>query len=101
MHGLRPPESRAMGGRRAHLLLSKRLVGPISSLIRRHVLRTRSSSDSAHLRPPPPPRPPLYPLSQTGSFHGSLEVSVCVRTRIRGRVIVLLSLLKDKPFYLR
>lgn len=95
MHGLRPPESRAMGRRRAHLLLSKRLIGPISSLIRRHVLRTRSSSDSAHLPPP------LYPLSQTGSFHGSLEASVCIRTRIRGCVIVLLSLLKDKPFYLR
>lgn len=62
MHGLRPPESRAMGRRRAHLLLSQRLVGPISSLIRRRVLRTRSSFDLALFRPPQPSRlPPRLP----------------------------------------
>lgn len=31
----------------------------------------------------------------------SLKASVCVRSPLRGGVIVLLSLLKDKPFYLR
>lgn len=83
MHGLRPPESRVMR-RRSSSTRSERLVGAIASQI--GVLGTRA---------------PLTGLVSTPPLHGSLEASVCVRSPLQGRVIVLRSLLKDKPFYLR